>query len=124
MLAESFFWIKYAEEVGTGTNKIIKWCREWGLPESEFEYVGSSLVVTLRKTRITGEFLEQFDLGDRERKIIDHLGANKRIDSGEVQKMFEVTRETANQLLKRLRGLKLIERHGLGKATFYTLKSR
>ena len=124
LLAEAFFWIKYAEEIGTGTDKIIKWCREWGLPDPDFEYAGSSLVVTLRKTKITDEYLAQFDLGERERKIIDHININNRIDSGDVQKMFGITRETANQLLKRLMGLKLIDRHGVGKATFYMVKGR
>ena len=49
LIAKQFFWLKYVEEVGTGTNKIIKWCREWGLSEAVFEYAASSLVVTLKK---------------------------------------------------------------------------
>jgi len=123
-ISKAFFWIKYAEEVGTGTNKIILWCKEWGLPEPDFEYAGSSLVVTLRKTKITDAYLTQFDLGGRERKIIEYINANKRIYSAEIQKMFEISRETAGQLLKRLMGLKLIDRRGVGRATFYTLRGR
>src|SRR3989339_2231053 len=46
LIARAFFWIKYIEEVGTGTNKIIDWCKGWGLPEPDFEYVGTSVVVT------------------------------------------------------------------------------
>ena len=49
LIAKQFFWLKYAEEVGTGTNKIIKWCREWGLPGPVFEYNATSIVVTLKK---------------------------------------------------------------------------
>lgn len=49
LIAEAFFWIKYIEEMGTGTNKIVQWCREWGLPEPEFEYTGTAVVVTLKK---------------------------------------------------------------------------
>lgn len=123
-IAKAFFWIKYAEEVGTGTNKIVLWCKEWGLPDPEFEYAGSSLVVTLRKTKVTDEYLAQFDLDDRERKIIEYINTNKRISSGNIQGMFGITRETASQLLKRLMGLKLINRQGVGKTTFYTLRNR
>lgn len=123
-IAKAFFWIKYAEEVGTGTSKIVLWCKEWGLPDPEFEYAGSSLVVTLRKTKVTDEYLAQFDLDDRERKIIEYINTNKRISSGNIQGMFGITRETASQLLKRLMGLKLINRQGVGKTTFYTLRNR
>jgi len=49
LIARQFFWVKYVEEVGSGTNKIVKWCREWGLPNPVFEYTGTSIVVTLRK---------------------------------------------------------------------------
>ena len=49
LIARQFFWVKYVEEIGSGTNKIVKWCREWGLPDPVFEYTGTSIVVTLRK---------------------------------------------------------------------------
>jgi ATP-dependent DNA helicase RecG len=38
LIAKAFFWIKYIEEVGTGTNKIIEWCKDWGIAEPDFEY--------------------------------------------------------------------------------------
>jgi len=41
-IAKQFFWVKYIKEVGTGTNKIIEWCTDWGLPEPEFEFTGTS----------------------------------------------------------------------------------
>ena len=55
-IAKQFFWVKYIEEVGTGTNKIIEWCTDWGLPEPEFEFTGTSLVVTFRKSKLTDEY--------------------------------------------------------------------
>lgn len=53
LIAKQFFWIKYVEEVGSGTNKIVNWCREWGLPDPLFEYTGTSIIVTLKKAHIT-----------------------------------------------------------------------
>ena len=32
LIARGFFGTKYAEDVGIGTNRIIRWCKEWGLP--------------------------------------------------------------------------------------------
>ncbi len=44
LMAKAFFWIRYAEDVGSGTSKIIQWCREWGLPEPTYEEAGASFV--------------------------------------------------------------------------------
>jgi ATP-dependent DNA helicase RecG len=38
-LANLLFLIKYIERWGTGTNDLIKWCREEGLPEPIFKEV-------------------------------------------------------------------------------------
>ncbi|MBU4350487.1 hypothetical protein KJ599_09225, partial [bacterium] len=38
-LANLLFLIKYIERWGTGTNDIIKWCREEDLPEPIFKEV-------------------------------------------------------------------------------------
>ncbi len=50
----------------------------------------------------------------------DRTGKGK-ITSGEIQKMFDVSRDTANRYLKKLSKLKLIERHGEGRSTYYVL---
>jgi ATP-dependent DNA helicase RecG len=65
LIARAFFWVKYVEEVGTGTNKIIKWCKEWELPEPEFEDTGTSFIVTLRKSKLTDEYLLSLNLNER-----------------------------------------------------------
>ena len=122
LIAKTFFWIKYIEEVGTGTNKVVEWCKEWGLPEPDFEWTGTSIVVTLRKSKLTTEYLDSLNLSEQERKIVEHLITNKRITSGEIQKMFSVTRDTANRYLRRLIDLGLIERKGKGRFVFYILR--
>lgn len=58
------------EGVGTGTNKMIKWCREWRLPELDFEIKSNNIVVTFRKSKLTEEYLDKLDLSPREREII------------------------------------------------------
>lgn len=36
LIAKAFFWIKFAEDVGSGTSKIVQWCKEWGVPLNPF----------------------------------------------------------------------------------------
>ncbi|MBA7670997.1 hypothetical protein ES703_79146 [subsurface metagenome] len=78
LIARHFFWIKYVEEVGTGTNKMIRWCIEWGLPEPDFEYTGTSLVVTFRKSKLTEEYLETLNLNERQMKALEFLKFRQR----------------------------------------------
>jgi len=122
LISKAFFWIKYIEEVGTGTNKIIEWCKEWEIAEPDFEYAGSSIVITIRKSKFTEEYLASLDLNEQERKIIEHIRVNKRITSSEIQQMFNVSRVMANRYMKRLQNLSIIERKGTGKAVYYTIK--
>ena len=122
LIARAFFWIKYIEEVGTGTNKIIDWCKEWGLPEPDFEYTRTSIVTTFRKSKLTREYLENLGLNERELKIIEHIRVNNRITSSAIQKMFNVRRKAANSYLKKLIDLGLIARKGAGKMIHYVFK--
>jgi len=107
--------------VGTGTNKIIEWCKDWGIAEPDFEYAGSSIVMTLRKSKLTEKYLKRLGLNERELKIIKYLKTNERISSGDVQKLLKVTRMTANRYFRRLTDLSIIERRGKGKNIYYIL---
>jgi len=124
ILARMFFWIRYIEEIGTGTNKIIEWSEEWGLPEPEFEISGSSLFVTLRKSMLTKEYLTKLGLGERENRIVKLLLKQEKVTSGEIQEIYSVTRDTANRYLKKLIDLKIIERKGRGRFVYYVLREK
>jgi len=122
LLARMFFWIKYVEEVGTGTNKIIEWCKEWGLPGPEFEISGSSMVVAFRK--LTEEYLTKLGLKERNKGIVRLLVKRGKVTSGEIQRIYSVTRDTANRYLRRLIDLDLIERKGEGRFIYYVLREK
>jgi ATP-dependent DNA helicase RecG len=124
LLARMFFWIRYIEEIGTGTNKIIEWSKEWGLPEPEFKISGSSLFVTLRKSMLTEEYLTKLGLGERENRIVKLLLKQEKITSGEIQEIYSVTRDTANRYLRRLINLNIIERKGRGRFVYYVLREK
>jgi len=124
LIARIFFWVGYVEEVGTGTNKMIRWCKEWGLPEPEFKIKQNNIVVIFRKSKLTEEYLNNLGLTEREKEIIQFLKEKKRITSADIQKKYEVSRDTANRWLNKLLGLNLIERKGRGKAVYYILKEK
>ena len=81
----AFFWVKDVEEVGTGTNKIIRWCKEWELPEPEFEETGTSFVLTFRRYCIDESILGR--LNERQKRAIEYLLKNKKITNKEYRKI-------------------------------------
>ena len=63
----------------------------------------------------------QIYLNDRQMKVLKYLQINPRITSSQIQKMFKITRDSANHDLKFLIENKLLRRRGKGKATYYEL---
>ena len=111
LIARAFFWVKYVEEIGTGTNKIIKWCKEWGLPEPEFEDTGTSFVLTFRKFYVSESLLEA--LNERQKKAVGYLREKGKITNREYQKLCAgVNRETLRKDLNDLINRKIIIRKG------------
>ena len=49
LIGKCFFLIKFIEEWGTGTNRIVEECLKHGLPEPLFEEITESLVIIFRK---------------------------------------------------------------------------
>lgn len=121
IIARVFFWIKYIEEVGTGTNKIIEWCKEWGLPEPDFEYVETSLIVTLKKTNITEEYLKSLDLNERQRKTIEYLKKYRIISNKEYREINQIGKVIAVKELNQLVSKGVLRIRGKGRALKYEL---
>jgi ATP-dependent DNA helicase RecG len=122
LIAKQFFLIKYIEEVGTGTNKIIEWCKEWGLPEPEFEFTGSSIIVTFRKHALTKDYLSSLGLNERQKKAIEYIEKYNRITNKEYQELNNVSNKTAYQDLFNLLKRQMIEKVGAGKYVYYVLR--
>jgi len=122
LIARMFFWMGYIEEVGTGTNKMIKWCKEWGLPEPGFQIKAGNIVVIFRKSKLTDEYLDKLGVSQREREIIKIIKEKGKVTSSEIQSKYGVSRDTANRWVNTLIKLNLIERRGRGKAIWYMLK--
>ncbi|MBA7660825.1 hypothetical protein ES703_68831 [subsurface metagenome] len=124
LIARVFFWIKYIEEVGTGTNKIIQWCKKWNLPEPDFEYTGTSLVVAFRKSKLTEEYLKSLDLNERQRKAIEYLKVKGKITNREYVKIFggNISGDTALNDLTDMVKKGLVTTTGKGRNISYEIK--
>jgi ATP-dependent DNA helicase RecG len=123
-IAKQFFWVKYIEEVGTGTNKIIEWCIDWGLPEPEFEFTGTSLVVTFRKSKLTDEYLEQLGLNKRQKNAITYLKVEGEIDRRTYCNVCGVGKTVAHEELADMVDKELIEMVGKGRGVHYILRMK
>ena len=122
VIGKCFFWIKYIEQWGTGTNRIIDACVNHGLPEPVFEELSGSLVVTLRKL-ITEELLKEKGLNERQIKAVSYIREKGSITNKYYQVLFGVSRITATRDLKQLEGTGIVNRTGTGKRDLrYVLK--
>ena len=120
-LANLLFLIKYIERWGTGTNDIIKWCREEDLPEPIFKEVTGGFAVVLRKFQIP-ENLESLELNERQKKAIEYLKIHKNITRKIYIEINNISPRQANKDLNDLLEKKLIRKQGRGRAISYVLK--
>ena len=119
-IANAFFMIKLIEQWGTGINRIIELCEEYNLPEPEFEDVGTSFIVTFKKYKLTETILAT--LNERQRKALTVMKEKGSIVSRVYCEINKVVKDTANRDLKELLDKGLIQRKGVGKKVYYTLK--
>ncbi len=121
LIAKSFFLIKWVEEVGTGTNKIITWCKDWGLPEPSFEETGTSLVLTFNRYFVPESILG--GLTNRQRSAVEFLKQNEVITNKDYQELAHIAKATATRELAKMVEKGIIIKSGeTGKGTFYVLK--
>ncbi len=64
----------------------------------------------------------QIALTDRQMKIIEFIQRNGKISSGDIQKMFNISRPAAYKIIKKLKELGIIEQKGKGKVIYYVLE--
>lgn len=122
LIAKCFFLIKYIEQWGTGTNRMIDKCLDYGLPEPLFEEMAGDFVVTFRKYHINDEILKE--LNERQKRVVEYLkGKDKTISNKEYQGLFGVSRNTASKDLNSLVEKGIVKRAGEGKRSIrYLLK--
>jgi len=117
--------VRYIEAIGDGIDRVLEVIKTHPLKPQlpVFRDVGGNVIVILYSADMSKlDFLkiEEPALNEKEKKIINILKYKARINSSDIQKEFDVSRDTANRYLKKLMKLGLIRKQGEGKATYYT----
>lgn len=96
LLFRQLFWVKYVEDVGGGTLDMIKWCKEWGLPEPDFKFITGATVVVFRLPPKIGD-LEKLGLNERQIRAVNYVVKQGSITNREYQTINNTTRYTATR---------------------------
>jgi len=121
-IANALFRSGYIESWGRGTIKIIKECKQAGIPEPVFSYDSSDISVEFRKDIYNEEYLKSLNLNERQIKAVLYLKEKGKINNSDYQNLNNVSRETATRDLKELIDRQLMKSSGQkGAGAFYTL---
>jgi len=118
LLFKQLFWVKYVEDVGGGTLDMIKQCRDWGIPEPEFQEISGAFVVIFRLPPALEE-LENLRLNERQKRAIDSIMNKGTITNREYTSLNDISRKTATTDLADLVKKGLLIRVGEGKRSIH-----
>ncbi len=128
LLADKLFLIKYIEQWGKGTNRIIEWMKKDNLSDPKFQNSAGGFEVTLIgpgksfEEEIEKQKLHKLDLNDRQKTAIAYIKAHGKITKGKYMQISEVSHKTAYEELSDLLSKSVIVRQGKGRATAYVFK--
>ena len=121
-IANALFRSGYIESWGRGTLKIIRECKQAGIPEPVFSYDSSDISVEFRKDIYNEKYLQSLNLNDRQVKAVLFAKEKGKLTNSDYQTLNDVSRETATGDLKQLIDKQLIKPSGQkGAGAFYTL---
>ncbi|GIV04157.1 MAG: ATP-dependent DNA helicase [Fimbriimonadales bacterium] len=123
LIARTFYSAGLVEQWGTGTTRILAWCREAGLPEPEFQEEGGGFRVVFLKDPYTPERLRAMGLNERQLKAVLYLKERGTIGNKDYQELTGASKPTVTRDLDELVGKGiLVRKGGRGRGTRYTLK--
>jgi ATP-dependent DNA helicase RecG len=122
-IANALFRSGYIESWGRGTIKIIRECKQAGIPEPVFSYDSSDISVEFRKDIYNEKYLQSLNLNDRQVKAVLYVKGKGKITNSEYQTLNDCSRNTASNDLTELVDKNLLKPSGQkGAGAFYTLK--
>jgi ATP-dependent DNA helicase RecG len=112
----------YIERVGSGTQAMIRLCREAGLPEPAYEVRHGFFVLTLWRNWLTAHVLAQLGLTERQLRVVEYARSAGRINNAMYRKLTAASERTASRELQQLGRLGVfVKVGGTGRATHYSL---
>jgi ATP-dependent DNA helicase RecG len=115
------FKIKYIEKFGSGTTKMIRVCRERGVPEPEFCEQDEDFMVTLRRSSVNVLLDQPQLLNERQKQAIEYLKIHESISTPEYLRLTSCSERTARKDLQELIRFNVVAQQGKGKYTRYVL---
>ncbi|MEN9548619.1 MAG: hypothetical protein RIR12_1210 [Bacteroidota bacterium] len=122
-IANALFRSGYIESWGRGTIKIIRECKQAGIPEPVFTYDSNDISVEFRKDIYNEKYLKTLNLSDRQVKAILFVKDKGKITNSDYQILNDVSKATATRDLTELtENHKILKRTGdIGAGTNYIL---
>ena len=114
LLFKQLFWVKYVEDVGSGTLDMMDQCKEWNIPEPEFEHITGSFAVIFKLPPVL-EDLHRLGLNERQIKAINYVMKRSSITNREYISLTNISRKMATIDLTDLVEKGLLIRVGEGK---------
>ena len=100
-IVRCFYMIKYIEQWGTGTNRIVRLCKQAGIKEPEFKESGGSFVIVFPRIIEKATPL-QLKLSDTQKRILDYLSGVEQASPTEIADSLKINRSTVQRNLKSL----------------------
>jgi ATP-dependent DNA helicase RecG len=119
LIARAFFLIKYIEQFGTGTGRMISDCREAEVPEPEFESRASSFRIIFRRPISVDEALSRLNLNARQKIAVKHAMQHGKLTRADYEKVAGAPRATANRDLAELIRMGLLKKRGATRGAWY-----
>ncbi|MBU1752514.1 helix-turn-helix domain-containing protein [bacterium] len=128
LLADKLFLIKYIEQWGKGTNRVMEEMKQNNLPEPEFQNLSGGFEVTLIgpgrtfEQEIEKQKLHVLEINERQRQSIEYMKKHGEITNREYREMTGLSDEGARKDLNVLIKKGLVQKKGRGRNTYYILK--
>lgn len=122
IIARVFHDVDYIEEYGNGIDRLLEEVKNHPLkPEMpKFVDIKSAVIVTLYKSDVKMFELEALDLNERQKKALQYIKDNGRIDNKTYTDEYNVSSATAKRELQDMVSKAVLKQFGRGRATYYT----
>ena len=122
-IANTFFRSGYVEAWGRGIEKITDQCIEVGLPIPIFNVEGNDFWTIFSKDKFNEQSLTELRLNERQIKAVLYVKEKGKITNKEYQELNGTTTKTSFRDLEELLKLKILEKIGDNKGTYYEINN-
>ena len=122
-IANALFRSGYIDSWGRGTIKIIRECKQAGIPEPVFSYDSSDISVEFRKDIYNEKYLQSLNLNNRQIKAVLFAKEKGKITSGDYQEINDTSDRTASRDLENLVSISVLKRVGEKRGAYYELEN-